>query len=165
MSGRGFAADVRFGLPAISDFVKRISISSPRVTPEKTNRGKKSAPAFGKRDIVFLSALFIFGLALTFCIYYFSENGSEIRITVDGQLYGVYDLREDQEIDVTLDEGKNVIVIENGEVRMKMADCPDGLCMHQGAVSRDKQTIVCLPHKLVVEVVGGKVQEYDAISR
>ena len=121
--------------------------------------------AFGKRDIVFLTALFLFGVALTFCIYHFSGSGSEIRITVDGALFGVYDLRENQEITVECENGVNVIAIENGEAYMKAADCPDGLCMHQGKISRDKQTIVCLPHKLVVEAVGGKAQGYDAISR
>lgn len=131
-------------------------------------RTKKQAgvPEFGKRDIVFLTALFLLGLGLTLCIYLFSSGGSEIRITVDGQLYGTYDLGKDQEISVKTEHGgENLIAVENGAAYMKAADCPDGLCMHQGRISRDKQTIVCLPHKLVVEAVGGQEQEYDAISR
>ena len=36
---------------------------------------------------------------------------------------------------------------------MKEADCPDGYCKEQGRISGQKQTIVCLPHKLVVEVI------------
>ena len=47
---------------------------------------------------------------------------------------------------------------------MKDAECPDKLCMRQGAISRDGQTIVCLPHKLVVEVIGGEKEAYDSIS-
>lgn len=121
--------------------------------------------AFGKTDLVFLTALFVLGIALTVGIYCFSASGSEIRITVDGQLYGTYALNENREISIELD-GKtaNVVVIENGAAYMREADCPDGLCMRQGAISRDKQTIVCLPHKLVVEVIGGKEQKYDSIS-
>ena len=120
---------------------------------------------FGMRDCLFLAVLFLLGIALTAAIYLFSGSGSEVRITVDGQLYGTYVLSEPQEIPIELD-GRiaNVVVIENGEAHMSDADCPDGLCMHQGAISRDGQTIVCLPHKLVVEVVGGEKETYDSIS-
>lgn len=116
--------------------------------------------------MVFLAALFLLGLGLTLGIYMFSSGGSEIRITADGRLYGTYDLGKDQEISVETERGGvNLIAIENGAAYMKAANCPDGLCMHQGRISRDKQTIVCLPHKLVVEVTGGQGREYDAISR
>ena len=109
--------------------------------------------------------LFAFGIVLTVCIYCFSEDGSAIAVTVDGQLYGTYTLSESREIPIELDGGiSNVIVIEDGAAYMKDADCPDKLCMRQGAISRDGQTIVCLPHKLVVEVIGGEKEAYDSIS-
>lgn len=120
---------------------------------------------FGFRDCLFLAALFLSGIVLTVGIYRFSEHGSEIAITVDGHLYGTYTLSEPQEIPIKLDgRVANIVVIANGAAHMKDADCPDQLCMHQGAISRDRQTIVCLPHKLVVEVVGGEKEEYDSIS-
>lgn len=126
---------------------------------EKMNR------KFGVRDGLFLASLFLIGIVLTAGIYCFSKQGSTITITVDGQLYGTYALNESREIPVEL-EGRvaNIIVIEGGSAYMKDADCPDKLCMHQGAISRNGQTIVCLPHKLVVEVVGGEKEEYDSIS-
>ena len=39
---------------------------------------------------------------------------------------------------------------------MTEADCPDGYCKRQGEISTEKETIVCLPHKLVVEIQGAK---------
>lgn len=120
---------------------------------------------FGRRDCLFLAVLFALGIVLTVGIYCFSENGSAITVTVDGQLYGTYTLSESREIPIELDGGiSNVIVIEDGAAYMKDADCPDKLCMRQGAISRDGQTIVCLPHKLVVEVIGGEKEAYDSIS-
>ena len=120
---------------------------------------------FGKRDCVFLAALLMLGVLLTVGIYRLSENGSAVHVTVDGRLYGTYSLSEPQEIPIELN-GRiaNIVVIEDGAAYMKDADCPDKLCMHQGAISRDGQTIVCLPHKLVVEVIGGEKEEYDSIS-
>ena len=129
------------------------------LTGEKMNR------KFGVKDWLFLVSLFIFGIVLTIGIYCFSKHGSEVTITVDGQLYGTYPLDQSMEIPVELDgRVANTVVIEDGKAFMKEADCPDRLCVHQGAIMRDKQTIVCLPHKLVVEVVGGEKEEYDSIS-
>ena len=114
---------------------------------------------------MFLAALFLLGMILTVAINSFSKDGSMINITVDGTLYGNYELSEPQEIPIELD-GRiaNIIVIENGSAHMKDADCPDRLCMRQGSIDQDGQTIICLPHKLVVEVTGGKKEAYDSIS-
>ena len=45
------------------------------------------------------------------------------------------------------------IRIEDGKAYMEEANCPDGYCEEQGKLSGHTQTIVCLPHKLVVEVL------------
>lgn len=47
----------------------------------------------------------------------------------------------------------NRIRIEDGKAYMEEANCPDGYCEEQGKISGHTQTIVCLPHKLVVEVL------------
>lgn len=46
----------------------------------------------------------------------------------------------------------NRIRIEDGKAYMEEANCPDGYCESRER-SRHTQTIVCLPHKLVVEVL------------
>ena len=48
----------------------------------------------------------------------------------------------------------NIICVENGEVYMKEANCRDGLCIRQGRMKNAAKTIVCLPHKLVVQLTG-----------
>lgn len=122
--------------------------------------------SFGLRDVLFLAALLVTGLLLTVGICRFSESGSQIRVTVDGQLYGVYPLDGNRCVQVTLaDGGSNQIRIADGTAYMEQADCPDGLCMRQGAISRTGQTIVCLPHRLVVEVYGAQTNEYDTVSQ
>ena len=42
---------------------------------------------------------------------------------------------------------------EDGKAYMEEANCPDGYCEEQGKISGHTQTIVCLPHKLVVEIL------------
>lgn len=88
-----------------------------------------------------------------------SEAGSRIQVTVDGEVYGTYSLTEDQVIEVEEGDFYNRIRIEDGKAYMDEANCPDGYCERQGKISIGAQTIVCLPHKLVVEVL-----ETDDIS-
>lgn len=77
---------------------------------------------------------------------------SRVVVTVDGEVYGSYSLSEDQVIEVEEDDFYNRIRIEDGEAYMEEANCPDGYCEEQGKISNRTQTIVCLPHKLVVEI-------------
>ena len=88
-----------------------------------------------------------------------SEAGSRIQVTVDGEVYGTYSLTEDQVIEVEEGNFYNRIRIEDGKAYMEEANCPDGYCERQGKISGGVQTIVCLPHKLVVEAL-----EADDIS-
>lgn len=89
-----------------------------------------------------------------------SEAGNRIQVTVDGEVYGTYSLTEDQVIEVKEGDFYNRIRIEDGKAYMEEANCPDGYCERQGKISGGAQTIVCLPHKLVVEVL-----EADDTSR
>jgi hypothetical protein len=128
---------------------------------QKFYMGKK----MGRQDYLFLGALLILGVALTLGIYCFSKTGSRIVVTVDGSTYGVYELDEPRRIEITLDgRVANLLVVKDDTAYMESADCPDELCVHQGAISKSGQTIVCLPHRLVVEVTGGKEADYDTIS-
>ena len=38
---------------------------------------------------------------------------------------------------------------------MTYADCPDELCVRQGWIEYDGQSIICLPNKITVMVSGG----------
>ena len=89
-----------------------------------------------------------------------SEAGNRIQVTVDGEVYGTYSLTEDQVIEVKEGDFYNRIRIQDGKAYMEEANCPDGYCERQGKISGGAQTIVCLPHKLVVEVL-----EADDTSR
>lgn len=48
------------------------------------------------------------------------------------------------------DGGWNEIKIENGEISITDADCPDKTCVKTGILRSENIPIVCLPHKLVI---------------
>ena len=82
------------------------------------------------------------------------DEGEKVCITINGMFYGEYSLTENQVIIIDEPFGYNQIMIENGTVFMSEADCPDKYCMEYKPISKISETIVCLPHKLVVEVKG-----------
>ena len=61
--------------------------------------------------------------------------------------------------------GSNTIICGVDGVAVVAADCPDGVCVSQGKISRPGQSIVCLPHHLVVRVQGAEEAEVDGIAR
>ncbi len=124
------------------------------------------AKRFGKRDLLFLgilSALLFLGCA----VFYLTglKQGAAAEVTVDGTLYGTYPLNRDRTVDIRIgDTRTNVLVIQNGTADMTEANCPDRLCVHQKAISRANETIVCLPNKVVVAIKGGRQRKLDATA-
>lgn len=57
----------------------------------------------------------------------------------------------------------NIILCQNGEVRMIQSNCPDQICVHHKAVSAVGENIICLPHKIVVEITGDKANTLDGV--
>ncbi|MDR2833347.1 MAG: NusG domain II-containing protein [Streptococcaceae bacterium] len=47
----------------------------------------------------------------------------------------------------------NTLEIKDGRIHMKEANCGDQVCVRRGWIFQGGQTIVCLPHRMVVEVV------------
>lgn len=46
----------------------------------------------------------------------------------------------------------NTIVTTGNKIQIKDANCSDQVCVRKGKISKPGQTIVCLPHKLLVEI-------------
>lgn len=113
-----------------------------------------------KRDFILIGV--VSGLALLLWMIprvlgFFSTQGeAQVRITVEGELYGTYGLKEEQTISIN---GSNVCQIKDGEVCMAEADCPDKLCMHQGSIKIPGESIVCLPNRVVIEIVGTDTED------
>lgn len=61
-------------------------------------------------------------------------------------------LSKDATVEVATDLGRNVVVVESGTVRIVDADCPNGSCMQQQPISQPGQQLICLPHRLWVEI-------------
>lgn len=70
---------------------------------------------------------------------------------------------EEAEILETGTDEYNLFSCENGEIQMLRSSCPDLICVHHAAVSRTGENIICLPHKLLIEIVGAQENELDGV--
>ncbi|MGI6344193.1 MAG: NusG domain II-containing protein [Bacillota bacterium] len=59
--------------------------------------------------------------------------------------------------------GYNVIAVERGRIRVIEANCPEQVDVKQGWISAPHQSLVCLPHRLVIEIQSGEAPEVDGI--
>lgn len=121
---------------------------------------------FGKNDVIFISFLAVF--CITVCLWVYkggAVEGSNIKITVDGKEYGIYSLLEEQTITIGEGENLNIIEIKGGKAYMKEASCPDQLCVDQNEISFDKESIICLPNKVVITVISDVESDLDGIIR
>lgn len=84
------------------------------------------------------------------------KTGSLFRIYSDNEIMAELPLNRDDRFTLTTDLGTNTIVIENGGAYMADADCPDKICEQMGLISKPGEMIICLPHKIIVEVSDGK---------
>lgn len=88
-----------------------------------------------------------------------SENKVYAKISVDGKPVQTVELtKETQEIPIDTEFGHNVLKVHNHGIEMKEANCPDDVCYTFGFVTKPGDTIVCLPNRLLVEVVSDNAQ-------
>lgn len=120
---------------------------------------------FRKKDFILIAVIIVTAAVSAILIAFARRTaGASVCVTIDGVLYGEYSLSEEQSVLIDEKLGFNRIVIENDSVYMADADCPDKYCMEYKPISRGGETIICLPHKLVVEVTGTRdAQQPDVI--
>ena len=115
-----------------------------------------------KRDWILAGT--IMGLAVIWILvrmFFLNSDGETVQITVDGELYGEYSLHEDKTIKIN---ETNMLRIKDGSAKMVEADCPDQICVHQRNISKNGETIICLPNKVVVTVCSGESSHLDGIA-
>jgi len=117
--------------------------------------------------IIYISISLVFG-------WYFSNGGAYIgsdaivlEIFSENNLYATYDLPVKEPVKLRIDSqyGYNIVVIEDNEASILESDCRDQVCVKEGTIDSPGEMIVCLPNKLVVQIVGKKnLAEVDGVS-
>lgn len=98
---------------------------------------------------------------------YTRGGGKTAEVSSDGEIIAEISLRNidsPYEYPIEKDGHINILLVEEGKISMKSADCPDKLCVKQGAISTGAYPIVCLPNRIVVKI-NSDDSAADAVSR
>lgn len=118
-----------------------------------------------KREIIIVASVLIALLLFVMIMGMVGGKADSVRVIVNGSIVKELKLSEDSEYMYTDESGfENLIVIKDGKIFVESANCRDGLCVHQGKKDKAGQSIVCLPHHMVIELVGGS-GEADAYAK
>lgn len=122
-----------------------------------------------RKDIILITGIVFVAFLLRMITILFNETadmgGGWVRVFQDGEEIGIYNILEEQRVLLPYgEEHYNLMVIWGGEVSVAEADCPDGLCTRQRKISRNGESIICLPHKLVIQIESNKEGALDAVT-
>lgn len=109
-----------------------------------------------RNDILFIVALLLICAIGMIYLFVFRSSGNTVKVTVDGELYGLYSLSQNTSEDIRTGKDNsslNRFVIHDGKAYMESATCPDGICVAHRPVFRDGESIVCLPNRVVITVI------------
>lgn len=99
------------------------------------------------------------------CFVMSGDTAGSVEVRIDGEIAGIYALSEDVVERFVYEDGTyNVMEIKDGRVRISEADCPDRHCVNKGEIYRENETIICLPHKLVIKVTGSGSEGPDVVA-
>ncbi|MCR5808500.1 MAG: NusG domain II-containing protein [Clostridiales bacterium] len=109
-----------------------------------------------RNDIILALALLLAALAVWGVVSLTRKTGEYAVVLINGEETARYPLDKDAVVEIETEDGHvNTLVIKDGEASVTFADCPDKLCVKQRAIKRTGETIICLPHKLVIRIEGG----------
>lgn len=117
----------------------------------------------------FWDAVLIGGILLIAGILWFflrpGRSGAWVIVTVDGVETGRYSLHQDAAIVIDGDAGAyNILTISGGTATVTEANCGDHTCVRTGSIAQEGETIVCLPHRLIISIAGGE-RAFDALTQ
>lgn len=106
----------------------------------------------GKKDVFVVAILLFLGIILLFLITKLQKTGAKVVVSIDREEYMLVSLDEDGVYPISTEYGNNTLVVEAGKAYVSEADCPDKICKHYDPISKTTESIVCIPHKLIISI-------------
>ena len=109
-----------------------------------------------------LLLFFLLFIASFSTLFFFAtgSKGAQAELRISGKVIKTFNLNKNQTWTYRDKDGDyNKIQVKNGEIAVVEANCKDQIDVQRGYISKTGETIVCLPHNLVIEVMSGQKDE------
>ncbi len=135
-----------------------------------------------KADIVLIAVCLLSALGSAVLLKAGMRAGNTVSISCDGKVIytdtldspkdiyylvtyledGCTQERTEQYPSIPENVSYNLLHIVNGTVTMEAADCKDQICVRHRPIAANRENIICLPHRMVVEITGNSGREDNA---
>lgn len=113
-----------------------------------------------RNDVILIITLCVILLCCTVIVWFYLvprtvDDSSEQYLTIylDGSVVKQLKMDQAQEYKLELpDKHYNRILVDNGKAYIIDADCKDQICVKHRPINRQSESIICLPHKLVITI-------------
>ena len=111
-----------------------------------------------KNDIILIAVIIALAALIFILINIIEQDAKQIAIL---------DLNKNQEYKIYDKNGNicNTVIISGGLASMKYANCKDKICVNHNKISKNNESIICLPNKVIVTVVSDKGSDVDEVAR
>lgn len=121
-----------------------------------------------RNDIILVAVILLIAAAGLLAVNFTKQEGSTVLVKIDGEVTKSYSINKNRTVDIVTGDNNeflNTLVIEDGKVYMSDADCPDKICKEHRPISYSGETIVCLPHRIVIEITAeNSAPDLDAVA-
>ncbi len=107
-------------------------------------------------DFWLIGGVLVVAAGVFAALFLWAQDGQYVEVTVDGAVVATVPLDADSTQVIAGINGQNTLVIADGKALVTAATCPDKVCVRHRAIARTGESILCLPHKVAVRVVGGE---------
>ncbi len=116
-----------------------------------------------RNDIILITVLLLLAFMAALMLFLLKVEGDTVVVSVNGQTFAEYSLGEDRAVEIKNGAEYNLLIIKDGKAYIDHASCPDGICSSHRPICHDRESIICLPNKVVVEIRSQSRNQSDII--
>ncbi len=108
---------------------------------------------FKRADVLIIGGVLLAALAWLLVLSLTSKKGDFVVVSMNDREYARLPLYENASLRIKTAAGEyNLLVVKDGQAWVESADCYNQVCVHTGRIAGEYDSIVCLPHKVVITI-------------
>lgn len=106
-----------------------------------------------RNDFILIFGLLAFCLLfLLFSIIFSSKDDLVANVYYDDEIILTISLDKDNSYKINGSLSEMIIIVQDKKIKVLESDCKDHICVNQGFIFRENQTITCLPNKIFIKL-------------
>lgn len=118
-----------------------------------------------KADKILILAFFVLTLFSFNIRSLFGGAGDTAHVYLDGKLLYKIDLSSDINCDIPLSSGTAKVKVSGGKLYMTDSPCPRKICVNSSPIYKKGDSIVCVPNRIAIRIIGDDENGLDTITK